>query len=168
MCTWRSCQWHQQCKTEAGLVPSVSSSRPDARPALLHVHQQAVQKLDAEVAALKSAAALVQHAASSQLDKTLDAHEQQVLALKAANNKLQLQLSELSQAVPIMLRCLSDRSALSKVALASMLTSLTCCFSALAIQLHICACPSVCTMAEQVKDIEVKRRLNLPLMPVPA
>lgn len=105
MCTWQPSQRHQQCETEAGVAPSVSSSRTDARPAICDVHQQAVQKLDAEVAALKSAAALEQHAASSQLDKTLDAHEQQVLALRAANTKLQLQLSELSQAVPLMLRC---------------------------------------------------------------
>lgn len=66
---------------------------------------QAVRRLDTEVAALKSAAALAKHAAAVQMDKALDAHEQQVLALKAANNKLQLELGELSQAVPTMLRC---------------------------------------------------------------
>ena len=66
---------------------------------------QAVRRLDIEVAALKSAAALAKHAAAVQMDKALDAREQQVLALKAANNKLQLELGELSQAVPTMLRC---------------------------------------------------------------
>lgn len=64
-----------------------------------------MQRLDAEVTALKSAAALAKHAAAVQLGKTVDAHERQVLALQAAINKLQLELGDLAQAVPTMLRC---------------------------------------------------------------
>ena len=73
---------------------------------------QAVQRLDAEVAALKSAAALAKHAAAVQMDKAVNAHEQQVLALQAANNKLQLELADLAHAVPTMLRCCPSTQAL--------------------------------------------------------
>ena len=65
---------------------------------------QAVRRLDAQIAELKTAAALSEQTAWKRADNVLTAHEQEVAALKAANSKLQLELTDLAQAVPAMLR----------------------------------------------------------------
>ena len=63
-----------------------------------------MKKLDAEVAQLKSAAAVAEQTAMIQEEETRVAHDKQVAAIKLANDMLQQQLAQMVESVPAMLR----------------------------------------------------------------
>jgi len=63
-----------------------------------------VRKLDAEVAQLKSAAAVAQQTTKLHNEETKHTHDKQVAALKLTNDILQQQLAQMAESVPAMLR----------------------------------------------------------------
>ena len=68
------------------------------------MHVQAVRKLDAEIAQLKSAAAVAQQTSAIHAEEARVSHEKQGAALKLANDLLQQQLAKMAESVPAMLR----------------------------------------------------------------
>lgn len=65
---------------------------------------QAVRKLDAEIARLKSEVAVVEQTAALDSEEVRASHEQQVAAMKLAKDLLQQQLAKMADSVPAMLR----------------------------------------------------------------
>lgn len=65
---------------------------------------QAVRKLDAEVARLKSSAAIAEQTAALHSEEARMSHEKQLAAMKLASDLLQQQLAKMAESVPAMLR----------------------------------------------------------------
>ncbi|KAL0020769.1 hypothetical protein WJX77_011905 [Trebouxia sp. C0004] len=74
-----------------------------------HRQFQAVRKLEAEIAQLKSAVAVAEQTGRFHTEETKAAHDKQVAAMKLANDVLQQQLARMAESVPAMLRAKSEQ-----------------------------------------------------------
>ena len=77
---------------------------PNSMDSMLAVRLQAVRKLNAEIAWLKSAAAVAEQTAAQDSEETRMSHEKQLAAVKLASDLLQQQLANMAESVPAMLR----------------------------------------------------------------
>ena len=65
---------------------------------------QAVRKLDAEIARLKTELAFAERSAALDSEEVRVEHDKQVAAMKLANDLLQQELAKMAESVPAMLR----------------------------------------------------------------